>query len=522
MRDRSPFYNGVMLWVILVVIQGCSMTRWDPQLHEPNEISGLENEQTLKVHLASGDVVLLTEWMEDVHDRVLRGNGTRYDVTRAEVESGAVQLPVDEIILAETYVKDRRTLVGLTLFSVYASGMTFVTAACAADPKACFGSCPTFYTDNSENARPVAEGFSGSVARVLEKRDIDALYHADASGNRFEITMRNEALETHAVRHVRLMVVPRPEKGRVFSTESGVFYPAVEISSPDSCLDSDGNCLSSVTEMDGTARYSPADSTNLATREEIVLEFTNLRGEKPGLVIGARHSFVSTHIYYQMLAWLGEDATSMLVMLERGKFTDMPPLFDTLKEMGEIRISVQDSSGNWTAAGIYSEAGPIALDLQVIPLQDISFAGTDTLKVRLDLVRGFWRLDYLALANLGSPVEPIELEPVSVYSGDLVDERAGEALLNPDRYLFTYPGDQYRMLFELPATSGPLELFLDSGGYYYEWMRNEWLEEYDPVQAFQLLYMPEMQLREMAKTFKKAEPVMESLFWDSRFGRVEP
>ncbi len=53
-----------------------------------------------------------------------------------------------------------------------------VTAYCIANPKACFGSCPTFYLEDEggrEPERPQAEGFSESIARVLEARDIDAL-----------------------------------------------------------------------------------------------------------------------------------------------------------------------------------------------------------------------------------------------------------------------------------------------------------------------------------------------------------
>ena len=45
------------------------------------------------------------------------------------------------------------------------------------------------------------------------------------------------------------------------------------------------------------------------------------------------------------------------------------------------------------------------------------------------------------------------------------------------------PGDAYRLTFRLPPSDGPLELFLESEGFYYEWMRAEWLAEEDPRMA---------------------------------------
>jgi hypothetical protein len=89
-----------------------------------------------------------------------------------------------------------------------------VTAFCIADPKACFGSCPTFYLEGAGGAPIHAEGFSSSVAPSLEARDVDALYRARPAANgAVTVTMKNEALETHVVRHVKLLAAARPTGG---------------------------------------------------------------------------------------------------------------------------------------------------------------------------------------------------------------------------------------------------------------------------------------------------------------------
>jgi len=49
--------------------------------------------------------------------------------------------------------------------------------------------------------------------------------------------------------------------------------------------------------------------------------------------------------------------------------------------------------------------GPIASDIHLIKLPE---TGTKPVKVRLELTKGLWRIDWLALARLDQPVEPIK------------------------------------------------------------------------------------------------------------------
>ena len=83
----------------------------------------------------------------------------------------------------------------------------------------------------------------------------------------------------------------------------------------------------------------------------------------------------------------------------------------------------------------------------------------------------------------------------------------------------TYPGDTYDLTFQLPAGDTEWEIFLDSQGYYYEWMRGEWLADENPVLAAIALGDPARALRLLAPAFKRAEPEMDRQFWSSRFRR---
>ena len=99
------------------------------------------------------------------------------------------------------------------------------------------------------------------------------------------------------------------------------------------------------------------------------------------------------------------------------------------------------------------------------------------------------------------------------------DADALETLLDPERHLVTYPGDEYLLVYTLPQSGADLEFFMDSKGYYYEWMRAEWLKDEDLKMAALVLTDPARVLRILAPAFKRAEPDMERLFWESRFGR---
>ena len=81
----------------------------------------------------------------------------------------------------------------------------------------------------------------------------------------------------------------------------------------------------------------------------------------------------------------------------------------------------------------------------------------------------------------------------------------------------TRPGDAYRLVFRLPRSERPLDLFLESEGFYYEWMREEWLAEEDEALAALAVLDPREALRRLAPLYKEQEGGLERSFWASRF-----
>ncbi|MGH2571238.1 MAG: hypothetical protein ACRDGR_08440, partial [bacterium] len=181
--------------------------------------------------------------------------------------------------------------------------------------------------------------------------------------------------------------------------------------------------------------------------------------------------------------------------------------------LGAIEIFLPSPDGGWVLAGTDHETGPLATDVRVVPLPE----GSAPARVRLRLTRGHWRIDSVQLARLTERVEPRRVRPSRVLRHGTDDVGALARLLDPDRVLTTSPGDTYSLEFDLPPTEDAYELFIESRGYYLEWMREEWMQEEDPQRLAGFFLNPAAALQRLAPEFKKVEAQMEAAFWGSRY-----
>ncbi len=356
-----------------------------------------------------------------------------------------------------------------------------------------------------------AEGFSSSIAPSLEATDVDELYRAHPTGKTVNIEMTNEALETHVVRYVNLLAVRKSGNERVFKDMNGNYWKSDNIVSPDSCSGPEGSILKKIIAFDGNERYSLADSSYLDTKEHLDLWFNQVPEGEKGIVISSRQTLLSTYILYQALAYMGTDVGNWFTKLnnnEAGK--------SNLSGMlGKIDVLLQDNTGNWIQVGVAGEHGPLATDTYLVPLPVQT--KKRPLHVRIRMTKGDWRIDYLALAQLKGKVKPVRIQPSEVLKGKRKDEIALADLTNLKKKLITLPGDKYTLQYHLPESAEHYELFLQSHGYYLEWMRKEWMHEENHQKLVQLLFNPLTMLMDLAPAYKKAESQMEEQFWNSRY-----
>jgi hypothetical protein len=481
--------------ILCLVLNSCA-TVLHRELVSSDDVVNLDKKSPfLKAHMLNGEVYLLSKWEVDSENKTILGEGSLLNINREVVQTGALEVSIDSVALFETNVV--KTSPSIAAMAVITGVSVAVTAICIANPKACFGSCPTFYASDGENLTLQAEGFSSSIAPFLEARDIDALYRVRPEDGALTIAMKNEALETHVVRYVHVLAVPKPEDGRAFVTADGTFWQASDVVSPRRALCPEGECLEALTAFDTIERYSTTDSTNLAEKEVLDFEFSNLPEGNVGLVIAARQSLLTTYLLYQTLAHMGRSAGAWLAYLERHSRKARSSFQKMNRVLGGIEVLIQNDAGAWISAGEIQEVGPLATDVHLLSLPKSTASPA---KIRLRLTRGLWRLDYVSLASLVKPVEPTRLYPSTVSHSASSDEHVRELLTN------RHDSQRY-------------EFFLESRGYYLEWIRQEWLKEENLSRAALLFSDPETALRTLAPAFKKIEPDMEKLFWRSRYAK---
>jgi hypothetical protein len=215
------------------------------------------------------------------------------------------------------------------------------------------------------------------------------------------------------------------------------------------------------------------------------------------------------------MAYMGSKAGEILAAYERA----LPLIRNAQKSIYDILGGVEVSvliNGRWRKVGTIEEQGPIASDTHILPVG----YNHDFNKVKLTMTKGLWRIDQVSLCNILGEKEPFVIQPAKLLNKGIEDYGLLKTLIDPESMLVINPGTSYTLVFEIPEIEN-LSVFLKSQGYYTEWMRDEWLEEENPEMIQLIIKKPYEWLKLMSPKYKLIESEMESLFWSSKFGKIE-
>lgn len=472
----------------------------------------------VKAHMQDGSVVIVRDWAVE-GQRLIVGIGTRFDAERRAMHAKpeTLRVLIDSIALLETDSPESAFSMINGVKNLWTVAWGAATLLCVVDPKSCFGSCPTFYVEGEDGDRPRAEGFSSSIARIREATDIDDLRLSRPGGAALAMHVKNEAWETHAIRWVRLHAIAQPADADIVATGAGTFVAVREAREPSRCRAQGGDCRAAVADRDALEWADVTDANDLTLPDTMHLEFEGSPAS-PGLTLSARQSFVSTFVLYQTMAWLGGQAGEWLARLERGDPAALRPLDAVEALIGTVIVEQRGPDGSWREVERFKEAGPIANDRHLIALRPPGPDGR--VQLRLIYAKGNWRVDEARLVAVGETIAPLTLEPRAARLANREHPDALGALLDPERHFLAFPGDDLTLDFVLPGAAPRYALFLESRGFYYEWMRGEWIAEQDVAMAATLMRDPAAGLRRMAPMYKTREAAFETAFWASRFGRT--
>lgn len=441
----------------------------------------------VKAHLLNGAVVLFRDGATVTADSVI-GSAVRYELTL--LDSARVDgVPLDSIAALESFSPDLDRTQSTVLSTAASAGVAGATAVGAVGLfKALFGSCPTVYVDSAGTEAMQAELFSYSIAPLFEARDFDEVRTSGDAAGRVELTIRNEALETHYINHLELLEVTlRPGERMVHDEAGRPLAMALDLTAPDRATDRSGrDVTAALAALDGQefesspARLAAAVAGDFG--DAIELEFPAPTTSQVGLVLRVRNSLLNTILLYDIMLgsgapavqWLGGDLERIGPAARLGRWY--------ASAMG-LRVSVRDGAG-WREVARVPDVGPLAWKDVVVRLPAV--AG-EPLRARLDFTADNYRLDAVGLADQVRPARTrsVPIEEVRAADGEV---RAGplRALRGVDRdYLITGPGDRFQVAFAAGKATGPRAFLLSSRGYYTEWVRGDWVRQPTVEESFE-------------------------------------
>ncbi|MBK6701981.1 MAG: hypothetical protein IPG55_19285 [Saprospiraceae bacterium] len=521
-NKKTTFYIAAFI-ICIIAIQACKTFYFRSNYNDTNKLlhdtKTIVTKPFLKAHLKNGDVCILKDtWQVDTIQNVVSGIGTRYDFSRKQTIDGLMSIPIDSVSIFETNKKILNPEAGrIAALSILTAINVVVECICLANPKACFGSCPTFYLNENDNFHFAdAEGFSNAIVPSMEYFDIDALNNKPISDSVFSMTMKNEALETHCINDVKLLAYPRSINERVYQSSINDFYLCENNYSIIKASENEGDITDLLQKEDRQERFSLADSYNLSSKEEIYVNFEHVKNsENLGLIVDFRQTMMTTYFIYSAMGFMGDEVGDIFAKIETEGDTKDKLENGIKKELGNIDIYLWNEKINdWELQNGFYETGPIAINRQILPLTNV--VSSSKVKLKLVMNKGLWRIDYVALTNIKEKVKPIEISPNEILNKGKVDRTALTLINNPEKYLISMPGSEYKFNFVLPNLHTDYELFLYSKGYYLEWMREHWIKDKNLLKLREMVYYPKKYLKVEANAYKQYETTMEQEFWNSK------
>lgn len=471
-RFSIPGLGMLVVLVIAIATAACYTRVRTVEVAQLTATTRTDVRSPLKVHMSDGSVILFRFGATVTPDSIF-GTGERFDALQNRV--GAAPRVALDSVLGITNFWNGTNVSGTVALT--AGGTLIGAAASLALFKALFGSCPTFYTDADGAAVLEAEGFSYSIAPLFESRDLDALRGRPRAGV-YTIEMRNEALETHYINHLELLVFEHPQDARVLPDGRGNLTTVAASQPPRTARDRNGRDVvrTLATNDDRVFESSPARMRNVRAddlMDYIDMDFGVAESDSAAITVRLRNSLLTTVLFYElMLAGAGAEALDWMAQdLEKvGNAAELGKWY--VERMG-LRVLVEQD-GQYVEAGRIPDVGPIAWKDVAVRIPARKGA---SLKVRIEFPADSWRIDRIALAQNVRAAVPtvVPVSRVRHVDGSIDAKTRNAVSAADDAYLITEPGRRVFFEFDVPQSRNPQSFVLASHGYYSEWMRPDWL-----------------------------------------------
>jgi hypothetical protein len=527
--NNQQFKLAVVM--VSLVLSGCFPSKKVTLLKREGIANVTHITAPTKAFLLDASCILFQGGFSVKNDTVF-GRGRRYWVGRADEQVLPRVIPLDSVA-AMTYYEFNSSggnKFASFLLGLFGATMTPLSIYCISCPKCCFGSCPTIYTHDGQNYQLEAEMFSYSISKFFQDKDLDRLAQKIPRDGRYPIRVSNEALETHYINQLSLLKVSHPLGTQVFPSNDGGFISTRNLQPPAAAVNCLGeNVLPLVRNPDD--RWYRGDTTMVKRLAEgVYSDWLDLKLNVPEnaanvkLVLRLRNTLMNTVLFYDVvLASQGLDA---LEWTERMN-TDQQyaaQFYAAYLSYAGITAKIY-RNGAWVQQARIGDAGPITWRNTAVEIPlDANHEGE--LLLRLQFFPDNLMIDYVAFDVDTSAEETLLVEkvlPAEIHDnlGEARDEILPLIQHDDAQFLITNPGESYHFVYDLaPKAKMETTIFLQSKGYYTEWIRGEWLTTSPSNYRFNLFEIDNT-ISQLRQSWLENRELMEKEFFKTRIPLAE-
>lgn len=518
-----------LLMICMLAYTGCFFPSKKTELANITDLENLKKITTpSKIYLNDGSILLFQNGFTVKDDQII-GTGISYILNnQSDQEMKTFTIPLENVA-ALTYHETQTGAgaIGSFITGVSSVPLTFFALYCLADPKACFGSCPTVYIKENDQYLFCSELFSYSISPHMEADDLDLLA---GSINRIEtpldIRITNEALETHFINKMRLIQVTHPKNTAVYPTPDNQLLLFNEFHPPQEAQNSQGlNVLSQIIKDDEIGYRSPDDLV-LKLKEGAHFDFLDMKVKVPSstsnikLLLKIRNTLLSTILFYEVvLASQGIDALSWTEKINTDPVyaSLFKSVYDTFSG---ITVKVK-KDGEWLTVKKINDVGPIAYKYVAAVLPTYN---QEDLEVRLEFIPDNFIFDGIFYDHSHEEdednisVETLDCSAIFDSEGQEREDLKNLLIDEDNLYLITEPSDVYHFFYRLrdEPEDKVVSLFVRSRGYYTEWLRGKWLtEKSTPNYKFDLFDFTGT-FNQLVESWLGSKKMMEEMFHKTR------
>ncbi len=467
-RSSSLQRRFVTPLLIVTWLSGC--TTWRVQT-EPLQVVIAEQEPTrIRMTFLSGET-------REVKDPMVFGETVRGLWVREGFVDTMVEIPTDSVTQVEVLKTDRGRTWLLVLavvvlpMAIALSTMETTTGRSGGSNHSAENSCPLVYSWDGSDWRLDSGTFGGAIFQPLARTDLDNLDYAAPTDGVLRLKLANELPETEHVDALSVLAVDHLPGVTIVPDGAATPHALASERSPIEAWDENRrNVLSELTWSDGWTWESTLTARDTAIadqlRDGVELVFERPAGatEARLLVDGHNTEWAAALVHYYVQlhgdsppAWyasMNEDA-------DRARSTA-----ETFARAGFLQTDLMTQNG-WAPQGLFWEAGPEIIKRQVMSV-DLSEVEGDRVRIRLESIPSFWRIDRVAMDFGPAPEFSVtRISPRSATTEEGEDVGALLRSVDGDEWVMSQ-GDFAVLELEVPPVPKGLErtYLLETHGWY--------------------------------------------------------